>query len=161
MLRRIRNWGLNNKIFTLEGFDTAISNRDLDIYTYKTSRLDKADCKNFCGEMRSLLRTCCRVYCFDKKLDIKTFTIEQFKKLMQAAAVLPIKIIIDWLLDKTKSIYFIRDTESYTTISKNAFMLENFELKSLDEGNINGTDVDYEIQDIVDYRINQKTSKEQ
>ena len=161
VLRRIRNWGLNNKIFTLEGFDTAISNLDLDIYTYKRSRLEKVNCQNFCGEMRSLLKTCCRAYCFDKKLDIETFKIDQFKKLMQAAAVLPIKIIIDWLLDETKSIFFIRDTESFTTISKNGFMLENFKLKSLDEAKINGTDVDYEIQDIVDYRINQKTAKEQ
>ena len=111
--------------------------------------------------MKKLLRSCCRVYCFDKKLDIKTFKIEQFKNLMQAAAVLPIKIIIDCLLDETKSIYFIKDTESYTTISKNGFMLENYQLKSLDEAKTNGTDVDYEIQDIVDYRINQKTSKEQ
>ncbi len=83
--------------------------------------------------MKQLLRTSCRVYCVDKNLDINTFKIEEFKKLMQAAAVLPIKIIIDWLLDETNSIYFIKDTESFTTISKNGFMLENFELKSLDE----------------------------
>ena len=99
VLRRIRNWGLNNKIFTLEGFDTAISNLDLDIYTYKTSLLTKVDCQNFCEKMKQLVRTSCRVYCVDKNLDIITFKIEEFKKLMQAAAVLPIKIIIDWLLD--------------------------------------------------------------
>ncbi len=40
-------------------------------------------------------------------------------------------------------------------------MLANFELESLEEVNKNGTDFDYEFEDIVDYRINQKTSKEQ
>ncbi len=40
-------------------------------------------------------------------------------------------------------------------------MLENFELESLDEVHKNGTDFDYEIEHIVDYRIYQKTSKEQ
>jgi hypothetical protein len=145
VLRRIRIWGVNNKIFTLEGFDTAISNLDLDIYTYKTSRLYKVDCRNFYQKMNTLLKTCCRVYCVDKNLDIKTFKIEEFKKLIQAAAVLPIKIIIDWLLDETKSIYFIKDTESFTTISKNGFMLENFELKSLDEANKNGTEFNKKI----------------
>jgi hypothetical protein len=161
VLRRIRIWGVNNKIFTLEGFDTTITNLDLDEYTYKTSRLNKVNSQNFCEKMKQLLRTCCRAYCINKNLDITTFKIEEFKKLMQAAAVLPIKIMIDWLLDETKRIYFIKSTESFTTICKNGFMLEDFELDSLDEANDNGTDVDYEIDDIVDYRINKKTSKEQ
>ena len=47
------------------------------------------------------------------------------------------------------------------TVKRCTKAYENFKLKSLDEAKINGTDVDYEIQDIVDYRINQKTAKEQ
>ncbi len=81
---------------------------------------------------------------------------------MRTSLVLPIRIIINWLLDESKKIRFLqKKTISFVTIDRDAQMLDNFELMSLLEADQKGSDVAYEINDIDKVRINPKTSKEQ
>jgi hypothetical protein len=81
--------------------------------------------------------------------------------LMRTSLVLPIRVIIDWLLDESKKIRFLRETNSFVTIDIDGQMLDNFELMSLEEADQKGRDVAYEINDIDNVRIYPKTSKEQ
>jgi hypothetical protein len=160
VITRTKTWGVQKQLFSFDGFQKAIEGLELEQYETKHSRIGPVvNATTFGSNIKKLIRTCS--FNYSQAIDNEQLKGDDFMHLMRKSLVLPIRVIIDWLLDESKKIRFIPETNCFVTINRDGQMLENFELMSLEEADQKGSDVAYEIIDIDNVRINPKTSKEQ
>ena len=160
IISKTKAWGIQNQLFSFDGFEKAIEDLNVESYELKHSRIGPiVNSTTFGANIKKLVRTC--HFNYTQSIGNNNFSINDFKNMMKTSLVLPIRVIIDWLLDDSKKIRYIDQTNCFVTIDKDGQMFDDFELLCLDEAEQKGCDVDYQISDIDNYRINPRTSKEQ
>jgi hypothetical protein len=101
IISKTKAWGMQNQLFSFDGFEKAIVDLDVESYELKHSRIGHiVNSTTFGSNIKKLVRTC--HFNYIQSIGNDKFSINDFKNMIRTSLVLPIRVIIYCLLDDSK-----------------------------------------------------------